>query len=148
MTITCGAIIFRNNDGIIEYLLLRAYNNWDFSKGLPDSGDFDLVATAIREIAEETSLRNNLIFITNDHGEKLFYETEVYGKQKKIARFYLCQVPMNESQKVFLPISEELGRPEHDEFCWHGFNEAHKLLNKRLQKALDWAGKIINEKET
>jgi bis(5'-nucleosidyl)-tetraphosphatase len=141
--ITCGAVIFRQNYGHVEYLILRAYSHWEFPKGRPDADDFDLIETACREIKEETSLRN-LIFITDRNGKKYFCETEPYGKQNKIARFYLCNVSTNESQKVFLPISDELGRPEHEDFRWLNYESTYRLLNDRLKKVLNWADKIIN----
>jgi hypothetical protein len=40
---------------------------------------------------------------------------------------------------VRLPVSPELGRPEHDEFRWVGAAEAHALLNPRLRRVLAWA---------
>jgi bis(5'-nucleosidyl)-tetraphosphatase len=44
---------------------------------------------------------------------------------------------------VRLPVSPELGRAEHDEFRWLGFDEARALLVPRVQAALDWARKVI-----
>jgi len=135
---SCGAIIFRKNArSIIEYLLLRAYSNWDFPKGIHESEDDDHVETAKREIEEETSL-NNVTFVTKNK-EKLFIETTPYSRPQKIARFYLCYVSHEESKKVFLPKSDELGHPEHEECRWLSSVEAKKLLNERLKKVIDWA---------
>jgi bis(5'-nucleosidyl)-tetraphosphatase len=140
--ITCGAVVFRQNYGLVEYLVLRAYSHWEFPKGRPNTDDYDLVETACREIKEETSL-GNLVFITDHDGSKYFYETEPYGKQNKVARFYLCNVSQNESQKVFLPISDELGKPEHEEFLWQKYEPVYELLNDRLKRVLNWADKIV-----
>ena len=38
-----------------------------------------------------------------------------------------------------LPISHELGRPEHHEWRWVSFDEAEDLLPPRLALILDWA---------
>ncbi len=131
-----GAVIFRKNDEMIEYLLLRAYNYWDFAKGRIEDGE-DYVETAIREIEEETDLKK-ITFVTRNK-EKLFIETTPYGRNRKIARYYLCFVSMSESKNVKLKINPEIGKPEHDEFNWCQCDKAITLLNKRLKTVIDWA---------
>ena len=54
----------------------------------------------------------------------------------KIARYYLAETT---DEDVKLPISAELGRPEHDEWRWVNFDEAEDLLSPRLAIVLDWA---------
>lgn len=126
-------MIVRHFDHQYRYLLLRAGNYWDFSKGMIESGEDPLVA-AIREVEEETTL-TGLDF----RWGHVFTETEPYGKNK-IARYYLAESPKGE---VFLPITEELGKPEHDEFRWMEYDTARGLLVPRVMAVLDWAGKII-----
>jgi bis(5'-nucleosidyl)-tetraphosphatase len=58
----------------------------------------------------------------------------------KIARYYLAET---EQEKVRLPISEELGRPEHHEWRWVSFDEAEDLLPPRLAIVLDWARRVL-----
>jgi bis(5'-nucleosidyl)-tetraphosphatase len=143
---SCGAVIFRKNYTGTEYLLLRAYSNWDFPKGIFEfDEDENFLETAKREIEEETSLKH-IAFVVRD-GKKLFIETEPYGKQRKIARYYLCYVSLENSQNVFLPISKELGRPEHDEFRWVNFDDAKELLKDRVRSVVEWADKIIKGAE-
>ena len=36
-------------------------------------------------------------------------------------------------------VKEELGRPEHDEFRWVGYQGARALLAERVRPILDWA---------
>ena len=50
-----GAVVFRRTDRGIRILVLRAYRNWDFPKGMVDPGEEQLHA-AKREVAEETGL--------------------------------------------------------------------------------------------
>ena len=69
------------------------------------------------------------------HWGEDYRETEPYGRAK-IARFYLALSPSGE---VSLPISAELGRPEHHEFRWVTFAEARKLLPTRFESILEWA---------
>ena len=94
-----------------QYLLLRAYKNWDFPKGLVEPGEQPLEA-AVREVKEETTLAN-LFF---DWGQA-YMDTGPYNKGK-ISRYYLAR--SNETQ-VHLPINPELGFPEHQEARWVGF---------------------------
>lgn len=53
-----------------------------------------------------------------------------------MACYYAAVAPHCE---VKLPVSAELGRPEHHEFRWVDFEEAARLPPPRLQPVLDWA---------
>ncbi len=90
------------------------------------------LAAAIREVEEETTL-TGLDF----RWGHAFTETEPYGKNK-IARYYVAESPQGE---VFLPVTEELGKPEHDEFRWMEYDAARGLLVPRVLAVLEWAGK-------
>jgi 8-oxo-dGTP pyrophosphatase MutT (NUDIX family) len=50
-----GAVVFRRSNRGIHLLVLRAYKNWDFPKGLVEPGESELDA-ARREVTEETGL--------------------------------------------------------------------------------------------
>ena len=134
-TLSAGVVIVRRFDDQYRYLLLRAGNYWDFSKGMVEPGE-DPLAAAIREVAEETTL-THLDFRWGHP----FIETEPYGKNK-IARYYLAESPEGE---VFLPITEELGKPEHDEFRWMEYDTARGLLVPRVAVILSWAEKNISQ---
>lgn len=131
--LSAGVVIVRRSDDQYRYLLLRAGHYWDFSKGMVEPGE-DPLAAAIREVEEETTL-TGLDF----RWGHAFTETEPYGKNK-IARYYLAESPKGE---VFLPVTEELGKPEHDEFRWLEYDAARGLLVPRVLAVLEWAGKII-----
>lgn len=118
-----------------RFLLLRCYNYWDFPKGELEPGEEPLAA-ALREATEETGLSGFVLRWGEDH-----IETERYGRGK-IARYYLAQAPTGEVQ---LPVSTELGRPEHHEFCWVDADEAQRLLNDRLRRVLAWALRRLGE---
>lgn len=56
--VTSGAVVYRQKGKAVEYLLLQSTNDghfWGFPKGHVERGE-DLVATAHREIREETQL--------------------------------------------------------------------------------------------
>jgi len=51
------------------------------------------------------------------------------------ARYYLA-VTMTE--EIVLPVSIELGRPEHDDWRWVDFDMAGALLRPKLPPVLVW----------
>lgn len=131
--LSSGVIVARREGKDWRYLLLRAYNYWDFPKGLVGEGE-DPRAAAIREVEEETGLKE-LVFTWGDG----FRETQPYGKGK-IARYYLAET---HTKEVHLPKSPELGRPEHHEYRWVTYEEARQLLSPRVIPILDWAATVI-----
>lgn len=135
-TLSAGVIIVRREAGGPRYLLLRAYNYWDFPKGLVEPRE-DPLKSAIREVEEETTL-TALTF----HWGHDYRETPPYGRGK-VARYYIAE---NKDQAVTLPISPGLGRPEHHEFRWLEYSQARKLLAPRVQPILDWAHTLVSEK--
>ena len=54
----------------------------------------------------------------------------------KIARYFLAETAQSDLR---LPVSAELGRPEHHEWRWVSFEEAKALLPPRLASVLEWA---------
>lgn len=128
-----GAVIFRRAPEGIRLLILRAYRNWDFPKGLVEPDEDELEA-AKREVAEETGLEN-LVF---PFGETSL-ETAPYSGGK-VVRYYIAET---NAAKIELPVSEELGRPEHNEWRWVDFDTAAGLLPPRLQPVLRWASSVL-----
>jgi bis(5'-nucleosidyl)-tetraphosphatase len=132
--LSAGVVIVRRFDHEWRYLLLRVYNYWDFPKGEVEPGE-DPLGAAVREVGEETTLED----LTFRWGSE-FRETPPY-RGGKVARYYLAE---SRSGDVALPVSEELGRPEHDEFRWMGYEDARALLAERVRPILDWAhGQLV-----
>ena len=125
--------MFRRSERGIRLLVLRAYQNWDFPKGLVEPGE-DQLAAARREVEEETGLAN----LDYPFGDE--YKETVPYSGNKIARYYIAETDV---EKIELPVSPELGRPEHHEYRWVSFDEAEDLLPPRLAIVLDWAKKTI-----
>jgi bis(5'-nucleosidyl)-tetraphosphatase len=130
---SAGVVVVRRHRELWKCLLLRAFAYWDFPKGAPDPGE-DLLAAAIREVAEETGLAG----LSFRWGEE-FLETEPYSGGK-VARYYIAEAPAGE---VHLPVSPELGRPEHDEFRWVSFAEAKRLAVPRVRRIAGWAEQLV-----
>ena len=131
---SAGAVVFRRTSRGVQLLVLRAYANWDFPKGEIESGENDLEA-ARREVAEETGLTELDFPFGDAHRDTLPYSGG------KVARYYLAETG---EEAVELPISRELGRPEHHEWRWVSFDEAEDLLPPRLAQVLDWARETLS----
>lgn len=129
-----GCVVFRRTPRGPRFLVLRAFRNWDFPKGLVETGEEQL-ACAKREVEEETGLAS----LDYPFGEE-FRETVPYAGGK-VARYYLAET---EEVEVVLPVSPELGRPEHQEYRWVSLEEAEELLPPRLAGVLDWAQRTIS----
>jgi len=127
--ISAGVVILRCIEGEWHYLLLRAYQYWDFPKGLVEDGESEFEA-ALREVEEETTLVD--LNFRWGHG---FFQTPPYGKFRKIAHYYIAESAQGE---VDLPVSEELGHPEHEEFRWVPLAQAHEMVSPRVRQVLDW----------
>ncbi len=135
-TRAAGAVVFRREARAVRLLVLRAYKNWDFPKGLVEPGE-DALAAARREVEEETGLAN----LDYPFGDE-FRETVPYAGNK-VARYYLAET---DQDKIELPVSPELGRPEHHEYRWVTFDEAEELLPPRLAIVLEWARQTLGGK--
>ncbi len=127
-TLSAGVIVIRREENKKWYLLLRAYSNWDFPKGMVEAGEEPLQG-AIREVEEETSL-NNLTFTWGNS----YQETPPYGRGK-VARYYVAETRQAD---ITLPVNPELGHPEHEEYRWVPYQEARGMVAARVQPILDW----------
>ena len=128
-----GVVVVRRADEGWLFLLLRAYRNWEFPKGLIEPGE-DTLAAAIRETFEETSI-DDLEFSWGTE----FTETEPYAGGK-VARYYIAQT---ERADLVLPDCPGLGRPEHHEYRWLSFERAYPLLTPRLVRVIEWARQLV-----
>ena len=127
--LSAGVVVVSLVQRKLRFLLLRAYRNWDFPKGLVEAGEAPIDA-ALREVREETTL-DDLSF---DWGLE-FLETGPYNKGK-ISRYYIAR---SKETQVRLPINPDLGRPEHNEACWVDCAKALTMVSPRLQPVVQWA---------
>ncbi|MEQ1775970.1 MAG: NUDIX domain-containing protein [Burkholderiales bacterium] len=133
--LSCGVVPVRYAAGAWRLLILRAYNTWDFPKGIVNLHE-DPLDAAKRETLEETGI-TDLEFVFGED----FKETVPYA-DNKIARYYVAETRVEE---IILPVSPELGRPEHDEWRWVTCDEAEDFLPPRLTHVLAWICNRINE---
>jgi 8-oxo-dGTP pyrophosphatase MutT (NUDIX family) len=132
--LAAGAVVFRRTAGGVRLLVLRAYKNWDFPKGMVEAGESELDA-ARRECAEETGLTELDFPFGEAHRDTVPYAGG------KVARYFLAET---QAEAITLPLSPELGRPEHHEWRWVSFDEAEELLPPRLAPVLDWARQTLS----
>lgn len=131
--LSAGVVVVRQSPSGWRFLMLRAYRNWDFPKGLVESEE-DPFHAARREVTEET-LISDLKF---GWGE-VFAETAPYSRNK-VARYYIGET---QTEAVTLPVRPELGRPEHHECRWLSLEEALELSSPRVEPILKWAARTI-----
>ena len=120
---SAGAVIFRKDPTGTQYLLLHYPSGlrtkkeyWDFAKGHREAGETEL-ATALREVFEETGLRN--VRIVPGFREVITYYFKAEGKTVfKTVVFYL-----GETKEKTIRISSE-----HQGFLWLPFEKAMKYL--------------------
>jgi bis(5'-nucleosidyl)-tetraphosphatase len=120
-------------DRKLKFLLLRAYRNWDFPKGLLQQGEAPIDA-ALREVREETTLDD----ISFDWGMG-FMDTGPYNKGK-ISRYFIAR---SKETHIELPVNPELGVPEHHEARWVDFHRALDMVSPRLLPVVRWAYQTI-----
>jgi 8-oxo-dGTP pyrophosphatase MutT (NUDIX family) len=127
--LSAGVVVVRAAPTGWLFLMLRAYRNWDFPKGGVDR-DEEPLAAARREVREETLIED----LSFNWGEE-YRETEPYSNNK-IARYYLAET---RTESVTLPVSPELGRPEHDEARWMNVAGALAVASPRVAQIVRWA---------
>lgn len=131
--LSAGVAILRDTPAGRRYLLLRAYQYWDFPKGEAEAGETPLAA-AIREVREETGL-GRLEFRWGDG----YCETQPYNRGK-VARYYLASTS---DERVTLAPNPVTGIREHMEYRWLGYPQAAKLVVPRVKLILDWAESLV-----
>jgi 8-oxo-dGTP pyrophosphatase MutT (NUDIX family) len=132
--LSAGVVVVRPTEAGWRFLLLRAFNHWDFPKGMVEAGETPLAA-AMREVREE-SLIDDLEFAWGESCTR----TGPYSRGKVACYF----IAVTRTADVSLPINPELGRAEHSEYRWVHFDEAVRLVSPRVRPVLQWASQVMN----
>jgi 8-oxo-dGTP pyrophosphatase MutT (NUDIX family) len=132
--LSAGVVVVRQAEEGWRFLLLRAFNHWDFPKGMVEPGEEPLAA-AVREVREE-SLIGDLEFAWGETSTR----TGPYSRGK-VACYFIAQT---RTVDVTLPVIPELGRAEHSEYRWVDYDEAMTLVSPRVRPVLRWAAQVMN----
>jgi 8-oxo-dGTP pyrophosphatase MutT (NUDIX family) len=131
--VSAGVVVVRRVGDDWQFLLLRAFNHWDFPKGMVEEGEQPLEA-AVREVREE-SLIDDLVFAWGESST----QTGPYSGGK-VARYYIASTTRVE---VTLPFNPEIGRAEHSEYRWVSYDQALELVSPRVKPVLRWAAQAL-----
>ncbi len=131
--LSAGVVVVRRAGDDWMYLLLRAFNHWDFPKGMVEEGEEPLAA-AIREVREESTIED-LDFAWGSNST----QTGPYSGGK-VARYYLAST---RTADVSLPINPLIGRAEHSEYRWVDFDAALELVSPRVKPVVRWAAQAL-----
>jgi len=120
---SCGAIVFRKEKNKIFYLILQYNDNyWGLPKGHMEAGEEEK-ETAIREVGEETGLRD--FNIINGFKEKIEYFFKKGGQTiHKEVVFFLFETKTINVKKSF----------EHLDIKWVPYKEAIEKLTYKTDK--------------
>ena len=132
--LSSGVIVLRWDGDHYKYLLLKAYNYWDFPKGMVEAGESPF-AGALREVREETTI-SRLDF----RWGKVYRQTQPYNHGRKVARYYIA---VTAERDISLPINPLLGRAEHSEYRWVTREEAWEMITPRVRAVLKWADEVM-----
>ena len=127
--VTAGAVVHRQQNGEIQYLLLESTNKgnfWGFPKGHVE-GNETLEETAHREIKEETSLD-----LPIDTSFNVYTEYDLPNGNHKQMTLYTAEVPEPEALHLQAEEIENAG--------WFNYDEARQRLTyNNLKELLDQA---------
>lgn len=132
--LSAGAVVVRESEHGLLFLLLRAFKHWDFPKGMVEDDETPFEA-AQRETLEEAGI-SDLDFRWGEH----YFETSPYNRGK-VARYYLAATAQDAVSIVPNPVT---GRLEHVEYRWVSFEQAWRLSSPRVQRVLSWAAKLLD----
>ncbi len=126
---SCGAVVFRMIGGCRRFLLIknRRSNHWGFPKGHIEKGETQ-VATAKREVLEETGLRINVL-----DGFSTTSEYKIAGRVEKRVTIFLAST--SDTNTV---IQQE----EIEDYIWLDFDKALATLRFENDKSI-----LISAKE-
>ena len=114
---SCGFVIFKEDNGIREYLLLHyPGGHWDYVKGHVEEGE-DEITTATRELEEETGIDKIEVMkgFMNTMNYNYKHEDEMH---EKVVDFFLAKALHTD-----VTLSHE-----HTGFVWLPFEESLKKL--------------------
>jgi len=136
---SAGAVIFHRSGNTIKYLLLKHIAEatsqpgyWGFSKGHIEPGE-NLKQTTIREVEEETSLKDLLFIDGFQEKVEFFFKRKKHdGQYETIYKEVIFHLVESKSTQVAIPLDSH----EHCEFVWLEYDEAMKRATHENSKRI------------
>lgn len=129
---SCGVIVYKNFSEEIKFLAVKSKDNgnWGFPKGHMEKDESE-EQTALREVAEETGLRVNLL-----DGFKAKVEYQLTEKTNKEVVFFIG---------VALEETVNIQKEEIDDFVWLKYDDMKDILTfDNIKQVLMKANKFLN----
>lgn len=129
---SCGVIVYKNFSEEIKFLAVKSKDNgnWGFPKGHMEKDESE-EQTALREVAEETGLRVNLL-----DGFKAKIEYQLTEKTNKEVVFFIG---------VALEETVNIQQEELDDFVWLKYDDMKEILTfDNIKQVLMKANKFLN----
>ncbi len=116
---SCGVILYRNEKGVREYLLLHyPSGHWDYPKGHVEEIDGTEMDTARRELEEETGIKN--VEFEPGYREPMYYDFN-RGKKEVVRKTVVYFLARSNESSVKLSF-------EHKNYIWLPYDKALKKL--------------------
>jgi 8-oxo-dGTP pyrophosphatase MutT (NUDIX family) len=134
--IAVGCIIFRQNYGSYEFLLLKRIPSkggfWQYVVGGVERTDKSTLAAAYREVNEETGISSNKIIqvIENIHSFE-FSNDYLTGKPAEIIKEHVFAFEVQNG--TFVSIDKNTSF-EHEDYEWASYEESQSLLKWQENK--------------
>jgi bis(5'-nucleosidyl)-tetraphosphatase len=144
---SAGFVVFREDGGGREYLLLNYGKHWDFAKGHVEKGEDDLAA-ATRELLEETAIsdvrpvegfKHEIVYFFRDRHKGLVRKSVVFFLGETTAADSAIRVSHEHEEFIFLPYEAALKRIT--------FPTAKQVL-RVAEEALTMPGDSLSDKRT
>jgi|TARA_B100000315_G_scaffold42586_1_gene37475 8-oxo-dGTP pyrophosphatase MutT (NUDIX family) len=132
---SAGAVIFNENDGLTNFLLLNyPEGHWDFPKGNIETGELPL-DTVRREVSEETGINNIRIF-PSFKKKIVYYYRRNAGLVHKEVIYFLART---------LTLDVTLSH-EHTNYLWLDLEKAlNKVTYRNSKSTLKDASKFLDD---
>jgi 8-oxo-dGTP pyrophosphatase MutT (NUDIX family) len=140
ISMTAGGIIFRRRGRANEIFFIKdPFGRWTFPKGKQQTGE-TMVATAVREIKEETGLEG--LRLIAPLGKTSFRFRREVGLIHKIVNYFLFEAPADAKEKLATPqdlpegkepIFEAQWVPMHRAFSVSGYRNSDHLLARAFR---------------
>jgi 8-oxo-dGTP pyrophosphatase MutT (NUDIX family) len=132
---SAGAVIFNENDGLTNFLLLNyPEGHWDFPKGNIEKGELPL-DTVRREVSEETGINNIRIFPSFKQKIVYYYRRNAGLVHKEVIYFLARTLTLD------VTLSHE-----HTNYLWLDLEKAlNKVTYRNSKSTLKDASKFLDD---